>query len=309
MRGDSEPMDIHRLVVFCRVLEMGSFTKAAEAVCLTQPTVSEHVRALEETLGEKLIDRLGREVLPTPAGKILYQYARDIIQLRDEAVQALEKFKGNLSGALLIGASTIPGTYVLPELIGSFKKSYPAIQITLRITDSAEVVARTIDGGVEFGVIGARLEDRRIVLEEAFSDELVLAVFRDHPWAVRKSVSLEELAGEPFILRERGSGTRIVMNQALEAHGFSPTKLNIVAEMGSTEAIRQGIKAGIGISILSHRAVAEDLRHGSLFAVPLAGIRFSRPFFLVQRKNRQMSPLCSAFLNHLRFQAMKNETS
>lgn len=298
-------MDIHRLVVFCRVLELRSFTKAAEAVCLTQPTVSEHVRALEETVGEKLIDRLGREVLPTPAGKILYQYARDIIQLRDEAIQALEKFKGNLSGSLLIGASTIPGTYLLPELIGSFKKMYPAIQITLRITDSAEVVARIIDGGVEFGVIGARLEDRRIVLEEAFSDELVLAVFPGHPWAGRKSVSLEEIAGEPFILRERGSGTRIVTNQSLEAHGFSSSRLHIVAEMSSTEAVRQGVKARIGVSILSYQAVAEDLQRGSLFAVPIEGIRLARPFFLAQRKNRQISPLCSAFLNHLRIQAAK----
>ncbi len=302
-------MNIHRLAVFCKVLELQSFTKAAEAVCLTQPTVSEHIRALEEVVGEKLVDRLGREVLPTPAGKILYQYARDIIQLRDEAIQAIEKFKGNLSGALLIGASTIPGTYILPELIGEFKKMYPSIQITLKISSSAEVVEKILDGTVEFGVIGARWEDRRVTLEEAFSDELVLTVFEGHPWEDRKSVRIEEVAGEPFILRERGSGTRMVMNQALDAIGFSPSRLNVVAEMGSTEAVRQGIKAKIGISILSLRAVAEDVDRGSLATVPVEDIRLSRPFYLAQRKNKQLSPLCSAFLNHLRLRAKLKRTT
>jgi len=293
-------MDIHRLEVFCKLVELQSFTKAADAVCLTQPTVSEHIRALEEMVGERLVDRLGREVLPTPAGKILYQYARKIIQIRDEAIQALQKFRGNLAGHLVIGASTIPGTYVLPEYIGSFKTKHPSIQITLKIGGSAEVVEKILDGSMELGLIGAKWDDRRIVLEEIFSDELVLAVFPGHPWAQSKIVDLDSLAEEPFILRERGSGTRIVMNQALEASGFDPVRLRVVAEMGSTEAVRQGIKARIGISILSSQAVAEDLERGTLFGIALKGVRLYRPFYLAQRKSRQISPLGAAFLNHLR---------
>ncbi|GLI36416.1 selenium metabolism-associated LysR family transcriptional regulator [Desulforhabdus amnigena] len=293
-------MDIHRLEVFCKVLELQSFTKAADAVCLTQPTVSEHIRALEESIGEKLVDRLGREVLPTPAGKILYRYARDIILLRDEAIQALEKYKGKLSGHLLIGASTIPGTYILPQLIGSFKDVHPTIQITLKISSSAEVVQRILDGKLEMGLIGARWDDRKIVLEEIFSDELVLAVYPEHPFARKEAVELEEIAKEPFILRERGSGTRMVMNRALEENGFAPSRLSVVAEMGSTEAVRQGIKARIGISILSAKAVSEDLERNSLVAVPLKGVRLPRSFYLIQRRNRQPSPLCTAFLNHVR---------
>lgn len=292
-------MDIHRLEVFCKVLELQSFTKAADAVCLTQPTVSEHIRALEEMLGEKLIDRLGREVLPTPAGKILYRYARNMIQMRNEAIQALEKYKGNLAGHLLIGASTIPGTYILPGLIGAFKEKYPDIRITLKISGSSEIVDRILDGSLEMGLIGARWEDRRIALEEIYSDELLLVVFAEHPWAKRDSIELEELAHASFILREKGSGTRKVMVQLLESHGFDPLRLNAVAEMGSTEAVRQGIKAKIGVSILSARAVSEDLESGALVAVPLNGIRLFRPFFLAQRKNRRLSPLCTAFLNYL----------
>jgi len=300
-------MDIHRLEVFCRVVELQSFTKAADAVCLTQPTVSEHVRALEDMLGEKLVDRLGREVLPTPAGKILYQYGRKIIQLRDEAVQALEKYKGNLSGHLLIGASTIPGTYILPTFIGSFKFNHPSIQITVEISSSTEIVERVLRNDLEAGLVGAKWQDRRIVLEEVFSDELILAAFPDHPWAGRKSINVDELSGQAFILREKGSGTRMVMSDALQEHGFDLSKLYVVAEMGSTEAVRQAIKARIGVSILSYHSIAEDLQRKTLVAVPIKDVRIFRSFYLVQRKNRQTSPLCSAFLDYLRDRAAERK--
>ncbi len=297
-------MDIHRLMVFCKVIDLQSFTRAAEAVSLSQPTVSEHIRALEESLGEKLVDRLGRETLPTPAGKVLYRYAREIIQLRDKAVQAIGKFKGNLSGSLHVGASTIPGTYILPRLVGNFKTSYPEIQITLKIGGSGEIVQKLLNGHVEFGMIGARWDEKRISLEEVYSDELVLAVYKGHPWEGRESVELSELAGMPFVMRERSSGTRLVMAQALEAAGFAPSLLNVVAEMGSTEAIREAVKARIGISIISSYAVKEDVERNSLYVVPLKRICIRRPFFLAQRKNRELSPLCSAFLEHLRTDAL-----
>jgi DNA-binding transcriptional LysR family regulator len=292
-------MDIHRLEVFCKVVELQSFTKAAQVVLLSQPTVSEHVRSLEELLGEKLLDRLGREVLPTPAGRILYRYAQSIIRLRAEAVQALEKFKGNMAGHLVIGASTIPGTYILPRCIGAFKAVYPAIQITLKIADTAEIAEGVLSAALEAGLIGSRMKDQRLESTELFSDELLATVYPEHPWASRGAVELAELANEPFILRERGSGTSMVMNRILEEHDFDPARLQVVAEMGSTEAVRQGIKARIGISIISRQAVAEDLERGSLIAVTLGGIRFLRPFYLVQRKHRQSSPLCMAFLEHL----------
>ncbi len=296
-------MDIHRLEVFCKVVDLQSFTKAAEAVYLTQPTVSEHIRALEEMVGEKLVDRLGREVLPTPAGKILYQYARTMIQVRDEAIQALESYKGNLSGHLSVGASTIPGTYILPEMLGSFKSLFPSIQTTLIISGSSQIISRLLDGSIELGLVGAKWSDRRILSEEIFSDELVLTVYPEHPWAGLGEISLQQLAGEPFIQRERGSGTRIVMEQALSSHGFDPAQLHVIAEMGSTEALRQGIKARIGISILSYQAVAEDADRGTLVTVGIEGLRLFRPFYLVRRKKRHPSPLGTAFVEHLRTQA------
>lgn len=299
-RRGSDPMDMRRLEVFCKVVELKSFTEAAKALSLSQPTVSEHIRILEEVLSERLLDRLGREVLATPAGRVFYRYARSIVQMRDEAVQALEQFRGTLAGKLVLGGSTIPGTYLLPRFIGAFKSAHPAIQITLRIADTAEVVAGVLDGNLEAGLIGSQWRDRRLAMEELFSDELVLAVYTNHPWASKGRIDIGDLAGEPFILRERGSGTRMVMAHILEENRFDLSKINVVAEMGSTESIRQGIKAKIGISILSQHAVAEDLKYGLLARVDIENVRFVRPLYLIRRRNRQMSPLCTAFLNHLR---------
>ncbi len=203
----------------------------------------------------------------------------------------------------MIGSSTIPGTYILPQLIGSFKSLHPSIQIRVRISSSAEVVDRILDGGIEFGLIGARWDDRRILLEEVFSDELVLIVYPEHRWAKAPSVEIEQIADEPFIFREKGSGTRIVMTRALEAAGLPMSRMRVIAEMGSTEAVRQAVKARIGVAIVSSQAVAEDLERRTLVALPLKEMQISRPFYLAQRKNRQPSPLCTAFLNHLRAEA------
>jgi DNA-binding transcriptional LysR family regulator len=293
-------MDIRRLEVFCKVVELKSFTKAAEALSLSQPTVSEHIRTLEEMLDEKMVDRLGRAIEATPAGRLFYEYARDILRMREEAMQALMQFKGQLSGPLLLGASTIPGTYVLPRLIGSFKDIHPDIQITLKIADSKEVAEQVLKGQVEAGLIGTRWEDGRFDLEEIFSDELLLAVHPDHPWAKKQSIKIAELEAQPFIQREIGSGTRQVMETILHQHQFDSTRLSSVAEMGSTEAVRQSIKSKIGVSILSRHAVTDDIEQGFLVSVTIKGVHFKRSFYLIRRKNRQISPLCQAFLDYLR---------
>ena len=291
-------MDLHRLEVFCKVVELKSFTKAAEAIFLSQPTVSEHIRSLEEMLGERLVDRLGREALPTQAGQLLYKYARKILRLRQEAMQAMASYRGTLAGHLSLGASTIPGAYILPQRIGAFKKLHPAIQITLSIGNSRTVADGVLAGDTEFGVVGARWSDPALEWLEILDDELVLAVYPSHPFAEKKEVKPAQLLNEPMIIRERDSGTRRVVAQLLEKH-LDLDRLQIVAEMGSTEAVRQGIKAEVGIAILSSRAVAEDIERGSLVTVPLANIRLSRPFYLIIRKNRQSSPICSTFLDFL----------
>ena len=297
--SDGALIDIRRLEIFCRVVEQQSFTKAAEATLLAQPTVSEHIRLLEESLGEKLLDRLGRQVLPTPAGDILYRYARRILRLRDEAVQALADYRGKLSGHLTIGASTIPGAYLLPQLIRQFKEHHPEIRLTLRIAGSGRIRQDLAQGELELAIIGDQGKHPDLTTREIFSDELILAALPGHPLTRQESVIPADLCRHPFLMREEGSGTRDVMSRALGEAGFDAARLDVVAEMGSSDAIRQGIKAGLGLSILSNLAVEEDLKNGALARIPLAGVRMTRPFYLIQRKSRQLTPLAQTFLDFL----------
>jgi len=292
-------MDIKRLAVFCKVVELRSFTQAAREVNLSQPTVSEHIRLLEQAFEEKLVDRLGREVLPTPIGQILYRYAREIIRVRDEAVQAIDEFKGKLSGTLVLGASTIPGAYLLPHPVENFKKLHSAIKIQLQISGTASIINKVLDGSVEIGIVGALPKDQRLRSEEIFADELTLAVYPAHPWAKREGINSQELHAEPFILREYGSGTRQVMTDALEKAGISVESLDQVAEMGSSEAVKQAIKAGMGISILSSLSIEEDIQYQTLIRVPVTDISMHRPFYLIQRHKRELSPPAAAFLSYL----------
>lgn len=292
-------MDFRRLEVFCKVVELKSFTRAAEAVLLSQPTVSEHIRLLEESVGEKLLDRLGREIEPTGAGEILYRYARRIIQLRDEARQSIAQYQGRLSGHLNLGASTIPGTYLLPPLLEGFHQQHPEIRLTLQIAGSGLVIDEVLSGSQELGIIGSPGKDSRLSATTLTGDELLLAIPPGHPWSSRTSVRAEELLEQPFIQREPGSGTRQVTEDIMTAEGLSPGHLKVVAEMGSSEAVRQGVKSGIGVAILSSLAIEEDLQRDSLHTVPIEGFHFERPFYLVERRGRQLSPLARAFKTHL----------
>ncbi|MDD5450916.1 MAG: selenium metabolism-associated LysR family transcriptional regulator [Desulfovibrionales bacterium] len=291
--------DLHQLEVFCRVLELKSFSKAAESVYLTQPTVSGHIQALEQFLDTRLFDRLGKEVVPTRAGELLYKYARQMLSLRSEARRELELFLGRVKGEMTIGASTIPGAYILPELIGSFKKEHSDIYITLTIADTTGVIESLLAGKIEIGVVGAKIEDKRLQYREWVRDEMVIVVPSGYKWAGRRYVEADELKKEAFMLREPGSGTRMTSLKALEKLGMDAKELNIIAEMGSTEAVRQAVKAGIGISILSRRAVKDDIAAGSLHGLRVKGLDLWREFYVVVLKGRTLSPITDSFLDFL----------
>jgi DNA-binding transcriptional LysR family regulator len=298
-------MELRKLDVFCKIVELKSFTRTAEAVLLSQPTVSEHIRNLEEELGQKLVDRLGREVLPTPAGKLLYGYAKKIQRLQHDALQAIEQYSGKLIGRLMLGSGTIPGTYILPYIIGQFRGEYPSIKATLRIAGSRLIAKEVVSGELELGVIGANWNDASLEWQEIFSDHLALVVHPKHRWANRDSVNPEELLTEPFILRETDSGTRKVVEQILADHGIKAANMEEVAEIGSTAAIKEAVRAGLGVSILSERAVADDVRYGTLTTVALKGVRLERPFYIIRRKNRELSPVASVFQDYLLLEAEK----
>lgn len=292
-------MDLRRLEVFCKVYEMKSFSRAGKAALLSQPTVSEHIRHLENLLEVQLFDRLGREVVPTRAGEILYNYARRMLNLRREATRTLELYRGKTSGELELGGSTIPGQYILPSLIGSFKERFADIRIRLVISDTMKITNMVLEGSLELGVVGAKMKDNKLQFDQLFDDELVLAVSPDHSWASLTTIALEQLTETPFIMREHGSGTRMMMLEILEQAGFDSQQLNVKAEMGSTEAIRQAIKAKVGVSILSRRAIADDLSFEQLCHVPIRGLTFSRHFYLVTHTKRSRSPVGQAFVDFL----------
>jgi DNA-binding transcriptional LysR family regulator len=292
-------MDLWQLNVFCNVVKQRSFSKAGRVVHLSQPTVSSHIKDLEDHFGTRLVDRLARHAVPTKAGELLYSYANQLLALRDETEAAMADFLGNVKGRLTVGGSTIPGGYLLPRIIGLFATTYPKVQMTLRVADTSEIMDDIIAGHVEMGVVGALAENAQLEQVALISDELKLIVPADHKWASRKRIPIKLLVGEPMIIREPGSGTLRAFSEHLERKGYDINALNIVAEMGSTEAVRQGIKGKIGISILSEIAVADDIRSGQLNALSVEGLTLKRSFYLTTHKQRTLSPLCRTFIDFL----------
>lgn len=288
-------MDLWQLNVFCKVVESKSFSKAGKKIHLSQPTVSSHIKDLEIYFDTRLIDRFSRKAEPTPAGKILYEYARRLIMLKEEMERSLGEFLGTKSGSLAIGGSTIPGGYLLPKIIGNFGHSFPHIHTRLEIADTQKIIHAILDGKLELGIVGAKSDDNNIVQQKLMEDEMCLIVPSGHKWFNRESVSIEELFKEPFIIREEGSGTLKSLTLNMQKNGYDIDKLNIVAVMGSTEAIRQGIKSCVGISILSKIAVADDICAGTLKSLPINGLELKRSFYLTRHKNRTPSPPSLSF--------------
>lgn len=295
-------MDLWQLKIFCKVVELKSFSKAGEAVHLSQPTVSSHIKDLENHLGTQLVDRLARHAVPTKAGELLYGYAQRLIALRDEAESAMAEFMGKMKGRLSIGGSTIPGSYLLPPLIGAFSRIYPEVRVALKVGDTSEILEKIASGHIEIGIVGARSEDQQLQQTPLIEDKLCVVIPRNHKWARKRSITLAELMTEPFIVREKGSGTLRSIEEHLQICGHVLDDFHIIAEMGSTEAVRQAIKNHVGISILSTIAVTDDVKDSSLKTLAIDGLDLRRRFFLTRHKHRTPSPLCRAFMEFLKTQ-------
>lgn len=296
-------MDLRQLEVLCKIVELKSFSRAAEAIYLTQPTVSGHIKTLEEEVGTRLLDRLDKEVVPTRAGLILYRYARKILELRHEARQALDHFLGSLQGELLIGGSTIPGEYIMPGLIVQFRQRSPQVTVALRIGDTRRIIRSVGDGELELALVGARPQESRVELRPFMRDTVVLVTAPGHPWAERGELQVEELKGQTFVWRERGSGTRDAIERALAEAGIPTNQLGAAAEMGSTEAVRQAVRAGLAPAFISRRAVADDVAAGRLIEVKVPGLSLEREFYIATQRGRTRSPVAQAFLDFLDEQA------
>jgi len=296
----SVDFDLRQLEIFLKVVELGSFSKAGEAVHLAQASVSERIATLENMVGAKLLDRMGRTVAPTKAGELLYHHARRLLEIKKTACLEMQDFLGVKQGEVHIGASTIPGEYILPEVIGRYAKEYPLISVVLTVADSEEIETRVLQGDFEFGIIGRRSPAKKLLSHELWEDDLVLVVPSKHRWASRKEVTAQELTDEPFLSREVGSGTLSSLEEYLQHAGVKGiSALRVIAHLGTSTAVKEGVKSGAGVSILSSRAVDTELKAGVLRSLKIKGLPMSRHFYLIRDRRRTISPLCRTLINFL----------
>ncbi|MEK7486488.1 MAG: LysR substrate-binding domain-containing protein, partial [Planctomycetota bacterium] len=247
----------------------------------------------------KLFDRIGRQIVPTKAGILLYKHAKEILDRKQHLIDDLQNFLGVTQGELLFGASTTPGTYILPSLMGRFKKQFPQATIQILLEDSQRIIDKIIQGEIELGMVGALPENTSVTTKEFMEDELLLVVPSDHPWRQKKTISLFELMKEPLFIREVGSGTRQIVEDIFKAKGYKiPIDFN-TSVLGSSEAIKQAVLSGLGVSVLSRFSIKLELQHGLLFPVRLDGIVFKRKFYYIYHAPRSLSPLAKSMLSFL----------
>jgi len=277
-------MDIRQLEVFTKVFELKSFSKAAEKLGISQPTVSAHVQHLEDSLGKRLFDRVGRKVVPTVEAKVLYRYALEILRKREEAIAELLSLDKSSEGTLKIAASNIPGDFLIPHAISEIKKLLPSTIVVVEILDSQKVVKLLTESIPDFdiGFVGIDVSDHRLEKKKVMEDEIILIA---PPSFRRLSLSFTELTELPLFLRETDSGTRASVEKALKDNGIKPSELKIAGILGSNNAIKEAVKKGAGFGLVSKYSVSEDLAYGKLKAVKVEGLEIKRSFYAIRRKD------------------------
>jgi DNA-binding transcriptional LysR family regulator len=288
-------MDLRHFETFLKIAELKSFTKAAEAVCLTQPTVSKQIVELERFLDVKLIDRTKRTVALTSAGEILLKYAKDFVNLKKDTLEAIAAFRGMKKGTIIVGASTIPGIYILPKALSVFKKEYDGIKIKLIISDTKDIIEKMEDGDIDIGFVGAKNDTGKIDYKKFVDDTILLIA----PPAFSDSTHPGSLKNYPFITREIGSGTRNHFESALKkAKNMNIADLTIIAELTDTEAIKEAVKNGMGISYISKMAIVDELATGKLERLFIQGFpEIKRSFYIISRKGKTILPQVKALLD------------
>ena len=289
-------MDTRQLAAFCAVVERKSFSQAAERLGVTQPAVSLQVRSLEKRLGRQLLDRSGRRVEPTEAGVALYRGAQRLLALEGQLLEEVEAGgEGELGGTLEVGASTGPGSTVVPVLLCEFQRANPAVAISLSISDTQSVVDRVADRELELGVVGAARRHRGVVFEPFFRDEVVLACPPDHRFAGR-TITLDELKEESLIVMQEGAGVRQVIEDELRRAGTRLRDLEPRLELGLQESARSAVSAGYGVTFISRAAIEADLAAGTLALARVKGLDPAREISLVRSTGRSPTRAAEAFV-------------
>src|SRR5256886_15938615 len=289
----NDPMDVRDLQVFLSVAKHLNYTRAAEEVNLSQPSVSVRMRELERDLCSKLFEQLGKKIALTEAGKLLVPYATRIIAAISDARQAIDELQGLERGLLRIGASTTPGMYLIPQTIAHFKRRYPKIEVHLGVKDTRQIEEGVIRNEFDFGFVGGHLAGDEVDVIPWMTDHLVLVVPSDHILARKKSVKIADLRKEMFILREAGSATR-----AAVAHHLKKADLEVetVMEMENPESVKKAVQSGLGIAFISRFAVETELKAKTLVVVRVRGLDIKRELKIVYRKDKHLSRAAQAFI-------------
>lgn len=281
-------MELRLLETFLKIAELKSFTRAADELCITQPTASKQIVDLENFFNVKLIDRTKRTVTLTKAGEILHQYALEMVSLKKDTIDAIASFRGLKRGKMTLGASTIPGIYIMPRLLSDFKKRYEGIKFELIIADTKEIVEKMENGFLDFGIVGSRTETGKIDFKKLIDDTIVFIGPPDLPGRI----TIEQFRQTPLIARERGSATRNTVESALtRIRGLDRDRLNIVAELSDNEAIKQAVMSGMGTTYISSLAVGGLIRDGMVKKITVEGLpEIKRSFFAITRKGKTILP-------------------
>ena len=292
-------MNVSQLRTFVAVVDHRSFSEAGRILGVSQPAVTMQIQALEADVGATLLDRGYRKVELTEAGRALLPYARRILNELDDARGALSALSDVVGGRLTVAASTTPGQYLLPRILGSFLKEFPEVGVTLRVYDSADVVTHVEEGEADLGMSGAEVHGARVHYEQLGSDDLLLICPPGHKLASRPKLAFADLTDEPFIVREAGSGTRMAAEDVIRSSGVEPSELKVVMELGTNEAIVSAVEGGMGLGIVSAQVADKAIGLGTVAQIAGAGFPVARPLFLVLPR-RTLTRASEALANHLR---------
>jgi DNA-binding transcriptional LysR family regulator len=289
---------IDQMISFCRVVELKSFSLAAEALKLSQPTISMQVKALEDEFKVKLLHREGHHILPTEDGVLVYDHFIKISALYEKARQAVNHNQNNFSGSLVIGASSGPAEYPIPILLGMFKRLHPKTSIILQVGDSIEIIDKVASQSIELGFVGTHRRDGSLVFETYMEDNLVLVVGKDHPSSGKKIITYGELCRIPLILQQPGSGATINLQEALSGVHLKLSDLTITMELGLQDSVKAAVLAGFGATIISEMGVKKEIETGLLKKIDIIDLNLSRQIYMCSNRGVPLSNLANEFLNY-----------
>ena len=285
--------NFHHLEIFHAVARLGSFSKASEELLISQPSVSLQIRDLERYYGARLFHRQGRSIKLTDIGEVVFRYTQQLFQTVEEMRRSVENLKETVTGRLVLGASSTPGEYLLPQLLGRFSKFYPGVDVSLQIGNTTTVTSQVTSHQIDLGLVGDKVNDDSVVCTRFYTDDLVVFAAPDHPLTDKGEIAKEMLHDQPFVMREPGSATRRVAEKRLEDMGVP---IKVAMELGSNEAVKRAVAAGLGIGILSKLALEVDCAAGALKLIEVAGFNCKRHFYTLYPRNRYLGRAQQAFL-------------